>query len=467
MMAHPGDLSMRAPVTGALPSALIGGRLWSNGPGWTWIGDRLAHPFDGHGYLRRFTFTESGIQLDARFVNTPAYQAESAAGRMIYRGLATNISDRFWDNMGITGPPRNVANTTVVPWNGHILAGWEGGAPHAVDPTTLHTVGEYTFGGSIAGQASLAHMYTDPSCDSLLLCSIRMGRRTTVTFREVAPDETVTRSRTAEMPSLAFAHDFAFTKDWYVLGGNPISMKPFALAQMAVGTGTLMQALRTDLRRPGELVLISRHRDAPPRRVPLPGPAFVVHFANAFERDDALIVDACLFSRFSFGGEFGYTGPHSPLDPALPEARGPQKLVRITIPHDDTAASWQPLVPHGVDFPRVDPAYNGKDAPFLLGATRADTRYSDPFDSIIRVDLQAPHSHTLWTAPDGQFVGEPIGIQGTDGEHIVALLSDGVRQHTTVAVFNADTLSDGPIATAQLPLLPVAFHGEWQPPPRD
>ena len=46
---------------------------------------------------------------------------------------------------------------------------------------------------------------------------------------------------------------------------------------------------------------------------------------------------------------------------------------------------------------------------------------------------------------------------------MLALLSDGLRAHTTLAIFRADAIAEGPVAQVHLPLLPIAFHGDWEP----
>ncbi|MEC7521972.1 MAG: carotenoid oxygenase family protein [Myxococcota bacterium] len=463
MTAAPGDLDLRVPpgaIEGQIPSSLRGGRLLSNGPGWTQIGDRLAHPFDGHGYVRSYGLEpDGGVVLRARFVRTRVLRDEQRAGRLVHRGLATNPDSRFWRNLG-GGEPRNVANTTLVPWGGRLLAGWEGGAPHALDPDTLETLGVETFGGAIADQATLAHMHHDPHEDRLILCSVAMGRRTTLRFREVDRGGRVVAEREAPLPGLGFVHDFAFTERWYVVAGNPIALRPWALARSLVGAGTLLSAIRTRPDAPGELILVPR-RGGRIRRVTLPSSAFVVHFANAFERDGAVVVDACAFDDFSFGEELGYQGPSRPLDPGLPDARGPQRLYRVTAPDGSSEASWERLAPHGVDFPRVAPRARGRAAPWMVGACRADPRHSDPFDSVLRVDLDGPReAPRLWTAPPGTFVGEPLIATDRAGgpAHVLALVSDAERESTTLVILD-ETLA--PVARARLPLMPVAFHGEW------
>lgn len=471
MSAAPGPLDLHVPadrIEGTVPAALLGGRVLSNGPGWTRIGDRTAHPFDGHGYVRSLRLLEDGsCQLRARFVQTPSYVAEEEAGHLVHRGLATNPSSLFWQNLR-KGPPRNVANTTIVPWGGRLLAGWEAGAPYALDPESLATRGEERFGGLIDDVATLAHLRRDHRQGRLTLCNVTQGRNTTLAFQELDEQDNLVSQSGATIDGMLFIHDYAFTPSWFVVGGNPLSLKPGALLMSMLGAGVFFKAVAPDTRRPGCLHLLPRSGEGPVRTVELPGPAFVVHFGNAFEHaDGTVVVDACAFDEFTFGAEFGYQGPDAPFDPALPEARGPQSLYRITVPPEATTASWVRLTDHGVDFPRFHPEHEGVETPTLFGATRRDTRYSDPFDSIIAIDLLDPERpEQLWTAPETVFVGEPLFAPSADDPaqgHVLAILSDGIRGETTLAIFDAQALVDGPVARIPLPLLPIAFHGEWEP----
>ncbi len=469
MSASPGPLDLviePSRIEGVIPRALREGRLLSNGPGWTHIGGRLAHPFDGHGYVRSFEFQPDGsVKLRARFVQTPVYQSEQAAQRITHRGLGTNLGDHFWQNLRPGAALRNVANTTIVPWKGLLLAGWEGGAPYALDAHTLETLGEETFSGALAGQATLAHLKHDVALDRLVTCSIKMGKTATLTFREFDPLGRLLETRVAPMPALLFAHDFVITPNWYVLASNPLHIKWGEFARAVVGTSTLMNAMSSDPTAPGAVYLVPRRAPGPIRTVTLPNRAFVVHYGNAFERDGAVCLDACLFHDFEFGGEFGFRGPHQLLDPGLPDTRAPQRLYRITLPDGATSGTWQQLAPHGIDFPRVHPAHEGRETALLFGAARADTRYSGPFDSVLRVDLRQPgQPPQLWRADEDVFVGEPVFVPSAEREDagfVVVMLSDGLAGRSSLVILDASNLETGPIARVPMPLLPYAFHGTW------
>ncbi len=460
-------------IGGTIPKSLRGGRLLSNGPGWTKIGGRTAHPFDGHGYIRSFFFDEKGsCHLRGRFVETPSYKRERAAGTLVVRGLATNPSAQFWKNIKAGGEPRHVANTTIVRWKDKLLAGWEGGAPYALDAATLATQGEEHFGGALAGQATLAHLRHDAAADRLVACSPKMGRHTGFTFREINAEGKAVVERTAQISGMVFAHDFAITPNWYILGGNPLRLKVGEFLKSYMGFSTLFQAIATDASQGGALYLISRLRDGEVKKVDLPHGAWVIHFGNAFERGGEVIVDACAFQRFDFGGEFGYTGPDTSFDPTLPDQREPQRLYRLSLPLDGRPARCEQYTAYGIDFPRFHPDHEGRETPALYGATRSDTRHSDPFDSVIRVDLCDPERPAaLWSAPEDVFVGEPIFVPDVQGDgaqgHVLVLASWGLARKSELLIFDALRLGAGPVATIPLPLLPIAFHGAWDPPKTD
>lgn len=471
LLASPGDLDLTiaaSRIEGRVPPELQRGRLLSNGPGWTQIGGRLAHPFDGHGYVRAFSFERDGaVRLRARFVETPVYREERAAGHVTRRGLGVNPSDLFWKNVRRTGR-RNVANTTVQRWNGALLASWEGGAPFRLDPDSLATRGEETFGGALADQATLAHLKLDASAQRLVSCSVEMGRHTTLTFREIDRSGNVLSSRAEVMPHPAFIHDFVITPRWYGVLSNPVRLRPGALARAVMGTGVFIDAVGAARDAPGTLYLIPRAGDALRRTIALPHPAFAVHYANAFEREGEVVLDACIAPDIDFSAAFGFQGPHAPLEVRRSEASPPSRLVRVVVNDGASTGTWEQRSPYGIDFPRIHPEHDGIDTAFALGAARADPARLFPFDSIARIDLTDPaRPTTLWTASEDVFVGEPIFAPSpdrADAGHVLAILYDGVRASSSLAIFDVNALTNGPLARVPLPLLPYAFHGAWDVP---
>jgi carotenoid cleavage dioxygenase-like enzyme len=169
---------------------------------------------DGHGYLREVTFDAiAGVAtLRGRYISTPAYVAEAAADRIMYRGLATNTPGGWWKNLSATfRGPRNPANTTVVPWAGQLLCGWEGGLPYAVNPFSLDTIGQKSAlclppsGSSFFSM--LAHMRVDSADGRLVGLQVRTRSNGTicVVWRYYSLGEDVDAHKTRNACSLAVA----------------------------------------------------------------------------------------------------------------------------------------------------------------------------------------------------------------------------------------------------------------------
>ncbi|MBX3705475.1 MAG: carotenoid oxygenase family protein [Pseudomonadales bacterium] len=473
MTAVPGEQKLEIPaaaIEGRLPPELAGGRHLQNGPGWTRIGERLAHPFDGHGFVRALEFTDDGgVRFRSRYVETPAFLAERTAGRLVYKGLGTNVSDSPLRNLRAAGM-RNVSNTTIQPWAGRLISGWEGGRPYALDAETLATLGEETFNGALPDAAFLAHMRIDTAADRLIGCNVYRESPSRFVFREFDASGNEVAEREVRIPGMHFEHDFVVTPRWYVLAGNPMKASLPKFAKAMLGMGSLIEALHTDASKPGELYLVPRGRPGPVRTVRLPQRAFVIHFANAYDLDDATcVVEMCAFESFEFGEEFGFQGPRRPLDPELPDRRPSfQRLYRATVRDDRDAAEWEQLSDYGMDFPRVHPAREGRAAPAIYAAARSDRVKSDPFDALARVDtVDRARPTDVWCAPEGQFVGEPVfaprpGASELDDGWVVAVVYDGVSLASRFCVFEASALSNGPVAVVPLPLQPYGFHGFWE-----
>ena len=74
-------------VSGAIPKDLRG-TLYVNGPARVIDGrGRAAHPLDGHGFVRAFSFEGEGVKVRGRFVRTWAYEIENFFDRNMFRGF--------------------------------------------------------------------------------------------------------------------------------------------------------------------------------------------------------------------------------------------------------------------------------------------------------------------------------------------------------------------------------------------
>ena len=157
-------------MDGTLPTDLVGD-LYRNGPGnFGFHNERVQHVLDADGLIIRISFSKNQkVTFASRFVETQAFREERAAGEFLYRGTfgTGRHGPLAHDNLGLNADPphvpllsrvlsnafrtniKNTANTHVVSFGGKVLALFEAGLPHAIDPVTLETLGEDDMGGML------------------------------------------------------------------------------------------------------------------------------------------------------------------------------------------------------------------------------------------------------------------------------------------------------------------------------
>ena len=180
---------------GAVPTDLHG-TLFRNGNGrFEHQGITYDHLFDGDGMISAFEFKGGKVHYSNRYVRTDEFEREEAAGRMLYRSFGTNLPGGFSRNF-LKMHFKNAANTNVIFHGGKLLALWEGGWPHRLEPATLETLGRYDYGGVLRNDFSFidrqitpelpfsAHPKVHPGSGELFNFGTAAGRK------QVPPEQT-------------------------------------------------------------------------------------------------------------------------------------------------------------------------------------------------------------------------------------------------------------------------------------
>ncbi len=122
-------------VVGAFPTEL-NGVFYRNGPNPQFEPRGRYHWFAGDGMIHAF-FVEGGkVAYRNRYVRTPKWQVEHAAGRALFGGFDPRAADP-----SVMGKDSGVANTNIVWHAGHLLALEEGHKPFELDPASLDSRG--------------------------------------------------------------------------------------------------------------------------------------------------------------------------------------------------------------------------------------------------------------------------------------------------------------------------------------
>ncbi len=461
-------------VDGTLPAA-IDGVYFRNGPGrFERGGQRYRHPFDGDGHISRLDIAGGQVRYTNRFVRTAEFVAEERAGRMLYRAFGTNLPGGLLTNLFRLNF-KNAANTSVRWHAGRLLALWEGGAPHALDPMTLATRGKEDFAGGLASPFSglsrrlapllpfSAHPHIDGATGELYNFGLVSGRPNLLMLYRIGADGVMDAPRQHPLSRFSFVHDFAVTRRWLCF---LLPQADFDLRKALLGLSTAVGSLSIATQRPMQVLLLPREPVAAEPRLLSGPPGFVFHVAQAF--DDAhgrLVLDVIRYGCYPEFDAFEELF-NNPPDGVAP------RLERLLI--DPERARCERLSlgadvdQHAFELPVTAPGALGEPRRILYGVGAPPGRRAPYLTSILRLDTETGSLSSRDFGLD--LVGEPMLVPGEDGDEgwLLSLVFSAAAGHgdargrAELVVLRAADLSVQ--ATAALPhALPVGFHGCWVP----
>ncbi len=456
-------------IEGQIPADLHG-TLFRNGPGLLDIGGQpIHHPFDGDGMICAIAFNDGRAHFRNRFVRTAGFVAEQQANKILYRGVFGTQKPGGWLGNIFDLNFKNIANTQIIYWGKKLLALWEGGEPHRLDPKNLETLGiDYLNGLLEPGDTLAAHPRIDPACAQdndaprLVNFAIKPGLSTQISVYEFNLSGDCVAQQSRFVPGFAFIHDFAITPNYAIFFQNPIAFNPIPCALGFKGAG---QCLAYKEGEPTQMLIIPRHdANAPMRTVPIEA-GFVFHHANAYEQEGQLIVDSICYENFPKvdpNDDFRYTKFNT-----LP----PGQLWRFRVDLDSETVQRQLISPRGCEFPVVNPAHVGRSYRYAyMGVTHAPTGNA-PLQAIAKIDLQT-QEFQVWSAAPRGFIGEPIFVpresaDSTDQEDngwLLSLIFNAERDRSELIILDAQNVAAGPVARLALKHhVPYGLHGTFTP----
>lgn len=453
-------------IDGEIPAGLTG-TLFRNGPGLLDIGgDRIAHPFDGDGYICKIEFQNGRAHFRSRYVKTEGYKAEQAAQRIMYRGVFGTAKSGGWLSNLFDLKLKNIANTHIIPWGEKLWALWEAAEPHGLNPKTLDTLGLDLLDGILEpGDAFAAHPRIDPGTVTktnpggdrrLVNFAVKPGLSTAITVFELNEAGTLVSKQTRSVPGFAFLHDFALTPNYCIFFQNPVQFNPFPFL---LGMRSAGQCLQFDPKQPTRAIAIPRDPKADVKTFEL-DPCFIFHHANAFERDGKLIVDSVCYDSFP-SVEPGADFLQIDFD-AIPAG----ELWRYELDLGAGAIASTVVEKRCVEFPVIHPDYVGQSQRYAYIGAAHNTTGNAPLQAVLKIDWETGDRQLYSLAPRG-FGGEPTFVPNPNGttedDGWVLLLgynADGHRSELTI--LDARDLTAGPIATLKLKHhVPYGLHGSF------
>ena len=451
-------------LSGSVPRELKG-TLFRNGPGLLDInGIPVQHPFDGDGMVCQFSFQEGRVHFQNRFVRTAGFVEEQAAGTILYRNVFGTQKPGGWLKNAFDFKQKNIANTNIIYWGNKLLALWEGGLPHRLDPKTLETEGIDQLDGLLGeGEAFAAHPWIEPNSlindhqTTLINFYLEPGLSTTIHTYEFDTQFKVLRQQSNTVPGFAFIHDFAITPHYYIFFQNPVKFNPIPFV---FGLRGAAECIKFKPEENTRIYVIPRDKNSGETVKELEVNAgFIFHHGNAFELNDhQLCVDSICY------GDFPEVDPESDFRDVDFEALYPGQLWRFTLNLETATVEKELELPRCCEFPYAHPEKVGQPYRYLFMGTAHQPRGNAPLQAILKYDWESKES-LVWSAAPKGFVCEPIFVPNPDSKDeddgwVLTLVYQGEKHCSELVILEGKTLEE----TARLGLkyhIPYGLHGSW------
>ena len=285
---------------------------------------KFYHPFDGDGMIHIVGFRDGKAFYRNRFIRTDGLLAEDEAGGALWPGLAEPVQiakrDHGW---GARTLMKDASSTDVIVHRGTALTSfYQCGDLYRVNPLTAETLGKEDFNGNFPFDWGVsAHPKVDEATGELLFFTYSK-QAPYMRYGVVDANDDLVHITDIPLPGPRLPHDMAFTPNYAILNDFPLFWDP--------------KLLEADIHLPGF------HPDMPSRFAVIPrrggpddirwfeaDPTFVLHFTNAYEDGDEIVLDGF------------YEGDPAPVDSLTgdrPQQAGSAPAEGISIPRPRPAA---------------------------------------------------------------------------------------------------------------------------------
>lgn len=442
-------------VRGTLP-AWLRGRLLLNGPAlWDLPNGRYRHWFDGQAMFHRIRLGPGDARYRSRFQQSEDYRATIAAGRPAVGGFGQPDPETFLQRMRHFGKPRTTDNGAVV--MGRIGDVWvaqtETPRLNRFDPETLETLGPFAYEDQEVINLASAHSITAAD-GTYWNVGVALGPKCVYKLFRIRPGSRRREVIVAwQVPASGYLHGFAMTLTHAIVWDPCLRARP--LKFLFTGNAYI-DNFAWEPEVGGRIHAVSL-ADGRVRSWAVP-PFFAFHAIQAFDEDDALVLDLCTSQPAMVRAlELDRLRAGHPLDV-------PHEALRYRLQGEGGSAAPQ-FIGRGFELPMVHGAYWTRRRARWCWATALDPEGRAPlFDRTVKVDLETGQWAASWQREgaihmEPLYVDRPGSTDEEDGVLLVPTLADD-DPGTVLGVIDPKTMQA--LATLHLPqVVPFGFHAAW------
>ncbi|HEY3309902.1 MAG TPA: carotenoid oxygenase family protein [Desulfuromonadaceae bacterium] len=455
-----------AQVEGNIPAQLRG-TFYRIGPGiFDRNGLRKRNLLDGDGMVQAFRFHDNGVHYRNRFVQTEKFISEQAAGKYIYPSWSTQAPGGFWGNFLGAGRIKSQAGITIYLWQGRLYAFDECALPYELNPDSLETMGVSTLGLPAEMTIYAAHAKIDPHTGEWLHFGIRYGPSPKLEVTIFERNGALKMHRSLPLQRNIYLHDWFVSGQHLIFSLHPVEIEFWGFL---FGLRSMAESLHWKPQKGNLIMVLDRQGDEPPLILERPA-CYMWHSFNAYEKGDEIVADF-----IGYQNPDHFVGPNPVISAVMTGQRGeyeyPGEVRRYLINPRSKTIREEFLYSGSCEWPRINEAHRCREYRYGYVAKTAPGEFF--WSQISRIDMQSGGTETFDFGA-GLFCSEPVFIpvpgyiyqpvNHFEPGFVLTEVYSGKTRKSFLAVFKADQLSSGPVATINLNHhAPFSYHGWWSP----
>ena len=417
------------------------------------------HPFDGDGMLHAIVFHGGKADYRNRFVRTAGLLAELEAKKPLFAGIleSPDLSER--DGWGARTKMKDASSTDVIVHGGVALTTfYQCGDAYRLDPRTLEPrgVAPLHHPSFPKGATMSAHPKVDEATGELLF----FNYATEAPFCHVGIADAagkLTRAIPVELPGPRLPHDMAFTERFAIVNDFPLFWDPEKLAK-----NVYRARYFPDLG--SRFGLVPRDGKGPVRWFSA-SPTYVLHFSNAWEEGDEVVLEG-YFQRAPVPERTPDDTPISMFMKSLDMHCMKTHRHRWRFDLAIGAMREESVDDVVSEFPSIHQGYAGKKHRYVYAMTGEPGFFL--FAGLVRTDTQTG-TQQRYDFPKGVFASESpfaprVGAKDEGDGYVVTFTTDVANDRSECQIFDARDVAKGPICRVRLPMrISSGTHATWSP----
>lgn len=415
----------------------------------------IYHPFDGDGMLHAMLFRDGQAFYRNRFVRTKGFEEEARAGHALWAGIAGRPGESKRPGWGAHGGLKDSSSTDVVVHAGKVLSTfYQCGEGYRLDPETLGNLGREDW---VPAPGISAHPKVDEQTGELLFFNYQKTAPY-MHYGVVDSQNQLTHYEAIELPGARLPHDMAFTKNYTILNDFPMFWDPRGLER-----GFHASRFYPDM--PSRFGILPRKGNNADIKWFEAEPTYVLHFGNAWEDGDEIILDG-YFQDNPSPEPLKDFGPYGQLMAYVDEQSFQPKLHRWRFNMNTGETREERLDDRVLEFGTFNMSRAGEKGRYLYSTTTLPGWFL--FTGIVKHDLETGKSWSF-SFGENRFGSEApfaprINAKSEDDGYLVSFITDMNTNRSECVLIDAADIEAGPVCRIMLPhRICSGTHATWAP----